>query len=155
MGEISMSGSTRERAAAVIGLWAFHSVLSSLLYWLLSLCHDLVGDGLHQCLGFRVRGRPRALRFCSLVWNRARHAWPPLVIVTQFTFLEAEPRVGNAEALFDLQQVLQLCWRHGIDRLAQLRSDDHCPAIGLQDFHLEIGVLDMVMAPGHHAVVSH
>src|SRR6266496_2297115 len=33
MGEISMSGSTRERAAAVIGLWAFHSVLSSLLYW--------------------------------------------------------------------------------------------------------------------------
>jgi len=34
MGEISMSGSTRERKAAVIGLWAFHSVLSSLLYWL-------------------------------------------------------------------------------------------------------------------------
>jgi len=32
MGEISMSGSTRERGAAVIGLWAFHSVLSSLLY---------------------------------------------------------------------------------------------------------------------------
>ena len=33
MGEISMSGSTRERAAAVIGLMAFHPVLSSLLYW--------------------------------------------------------------------------------------------------------------------------
>jgi hypothetical protein len=33
MGEISMSGSTRERKAAVIGLRAFHSVLSSLLYW--------------------------------------------------------------------------------------------------------------------------
>src|SRR5256885_2120039 len=33
MGEISMSGSTREREAAVIGLWAFHPVLSSLLYW--------------------------------------------------------------------------------------------------------------------------
>ena len=32
MGEISMSGSTREREAAVIGFWAFHSVLSSLLY---------------------------------------------------------------------------------------------------------------------------
>src|SRR6266853_2166050 len=32
MGEISMSDSTREREAAVIGLWAFHSVLSSLLY---------------------------------------------------------------------------------------------------------------------------
>ena len=32
MGEISMSGSTREREAAVIGPWAFHSVLSSLLY---------------------------------------------------------------------------------------------------------------------------
>jgi len=33
MGEISMSGSTRERGAAVIGLWAFHSVvfLSTLL----------------------------------------------------------------------------------------------------------------------------
>jgi hypothetical protein len=28
MGEISMSGSTRERAAAVIGRWAFHSALS-------------------------------------------------------------------------------------------------------------------------------
>jgi hypothetical protein len=37
MGEISMSGSTRERGAAVIGLWAFHSVLSSLLYWLSSV----------------------------------------------------------------------------------------------------------------------
>ena len=33
MGEISMSGSTREREAAVIGRRAFHSVLSSLLYW--------------------------------------------------------------------------------------------------------------------------
>src|SRR2546425_5385620 len=33
MGEISMSGSTRERGAAVIGLWLFHPVLSSLLYW--------------------------------------------------------------------------------------------------------------------------
>ena len=35
MGEISMSGSTREREAAVIGLRASHPVLSSLLYWLL------------------------------------------------------------------------------------------------------------------------
>jgi len=34
MGEISMSGLTRERGAAVIGLGVFHSVLSSLLYWL-------------------------------------------------------------------------------------------------------------------------
>jgi len=32
MREIFMSGSTREREAAVIGRWAFHSVLSSLLY---------------------------------------------------------------------------------------------------------------------------
>jgi hypothetical protein len=32
MGEISMSGSTREREAAVIGLRASHPVLSSLLY---------------------------------------------------------------------------------------------------------------------------
>src|SRR5712691_3914647 len=37
MWEICMSGSTRERKAAVIGLWAFHSVLSSLLYWLIFL----------------------------------------------------------------------------------------------------------------------
>ena len=29
-----MSGLTREREAAVIGLWVFHPVLSSLLYWL-------------------------------------------------------------------------------------------------------------------------
>jgi hypothetical protein len=34
MGEISMSGLTREREAAVIGLGVFHPVLSSLLYWL-------------------------------------------------------------------------------------------------------------------------
>jgi len=32
MGEISMSGSTRERGAAVIGRKTFHPVLSSLLY---------------------------------------------------------------------------------------------------------------------------
>jgi len=32
MGEISMSGLTRERRAAVIGLRTSHSVLSSLLY---------------------------------------------------------------------------------------------------------------------------
>ena len=41
MGEISMSGSTREREAAVIGLWAFHPVLSSLLYRL-SGCFGLI-----------------------------------------------------------------------------------------------------------------
>src|SRR6185369_8549740 len=34
MREICMSGSTREREAAVFGLCASHSVLSSLLYWL-------------------------------------------------------------------------------------------------------------------------
>ena len=34
MGEISMSGSTREGGAAVIGLRASHPVLSPLLYWL-------------------------------------------------------------------------------------------------------------------------
>src|SRR5436189_2379864 len=34
MGETSMSGSTRERGAAVIDAIVFHSVLSSLLYWL-------------------------------------------------------------------------------------------------------------------------
>src|SRR6185436_152953 len=33
MREICMSGSTREREAAVFGLCASHSVLSSLLYW--------------------------------------------------------------------------------------------------------------------------
>jgi len=33
MGETSMSGSTRERGAAVIDAIVFHSVLSSLLYW--------------------------------------------------------------------------------------------------------------------------
>jgi len=32
MGETSMSGSTRERGAAVIDAIVFHSVLSSLLY---------------------------------------------------------------------------------------------------------------------------
>ena len=36
MGEISMSGSTREGGAAVIGLRASHPVLSPLLYWLVT-----------------------------------------------------------------------------------------------------------------------
>jgi hypothetical protein len=39
MGEISMSGSTREREAAVIGHCAFHSVPSSLLYCKVLLKH--------------------------------------------------------------------------------------------------------------------
>jgi len=34
MGETSMSGSTREREVTVIDAYVFHSVLSSLLYWL-------------------------------------------------------------------------------------------------------------------------
>jgi hypothetical protein len=42
MGEISMSGSTRERGAAVIGLSAFHPVLSSLLYWLVSATSHVI-----------------------------------------------------------------------------------------------------------------
>jgi hypothetical protein len=37
MGEISMSGSMRERGVPVIGRKAFHPVLSSLLYRLLLL----------------------------------------------------------------------------------------------------------------------
>jgi hypothetical protein len=44
MGEISMSGSTREREAAVIGLRAFHSVLSSLLY-----CSSVVKNSQRKC----------------------------------------------------------------------------------------------------------
>ena len=43
MGEISMSGSTREREAAVIGPWAFHSVLSSLPYRLGSQRSGMAG----------------------------------------------------------------------------------------------------------------
>ena len=47
MGEISMSGSTREGGAAVIGLRASHPVLSPLLYWFnppfrRTLCGDRV-----------------------------------------------------------------------------------------------------------------
>ena len=58
MGEISMSGSTRERGAAVIGLWAFHSVLSlSTLLVLFGLSHSGFWL-LHFCLvprGFPVK----------------------------------------------------------------------------------------------------
>ena len=44
-----MSGLTREREAAVIGLRAFHSVLSSLLYWfyfLLRFLRLLAAEGI-------------------------------------------------------------------------------------------------------------
>jgi hypothetical protein len=50
MREICMSGSTREREAAVVGLCASHSVLSSLLYWLLGFGCGI--DALGSIAGF-------------------------------------------------------------------------------------------------------
>ena len=43
MGEICLSGSTRERGAAVIGPWTFNPVLSSLLYCLRGLVTRSIG----------------------------------------------------------------------------------------------------------------
>jgi hypothetical protein len=57
MGEISMSGSTREREAAVIGLGAFHSVLPSLLY-----CNPRLGCCIVTAQGAGEAGRI----FCML-----------------------------------------------------------------------------------------
>ena len=51
MGEISMSGSMREREAAVIGLCAFHSVLSSLLYRFNHVSHHSLYRELACCIG--------------------------------------------------------------------------------------------------------
>ncbi len=52
------------------------------------------------------------------------------------------PRIGNAEALLDLEQVLQLRRRHRVGRLAELRRHQHGAAVGLEDLHLEVRVLD-------------
>ncbi len=53
MREICMSGSMREGKAAVIGLRAFHSVLSSLLYWLKSF-----GSGFPRCVHLPLPSLP-------------------------------------------------------------------------------------------------
>src|SRR5262245_17916851 len=84
----------------------------------LHLCHNLIGDGLHG--GFRVcvvaHGRLWFRR------NRAGDARTPFVVVAKFAFLESVPRIGNAEALLDLQQVLQLSRGERVRRFAQLRG---------------------------------
>jgi len=64
-------------------------------------------------------------------------------------------RVGNAEALLDLEQVHQLRGRHGLRGFAQLRCHQHGATISFQNFHLEIRVLHVVVTPGNDAVVGH
>src|SRR5438132_4775676 len=81
--------------------------------------HDLIGDGLHRRFRVSVITRDR-------FWLRRHGAGDtrtPFVVVAKFAFLEAMARVGNAEALLDLEQVLKLPRSERIRRLAQLRSD--------------------------------
>ena len=52
MGETSMSGSTRERGAAVIGLRAFHSVLSLSTLLVLFSRHTVYAAGIFSGMRF-------------------------------------------------------------------------------------------------------
>src|SRR6185503_17135037 len=85
----------------------------------------------------------------------ATHARPPFGIVAEFAFLEPNARVWNTERLLDLQKVLELRGSEGLQRLPELRRDPNRAAVGLEDFHFEIGVLHIVVAPGHRAVIAH
>ena len=82
------------------------------------LRHDLIRDGLHRRLSFSV------VPHHGFLFRRHRtgNTRTPFRVVAQFTLLEAVARVGNAETLFDLEQILKLAGRHGIGRFADLRS---------------------------------
>src|SRR5260370_5241772 len=84
--------------------------------------HNLIGDGLHQRLRFRIR---RGCRVRPTRAHPARHSWPPVIVVAQLALLEAKPRVRNAEALFDLEQVLQLGGRHRFRAPSHLLRHQH------------------------------
>src|SRR6185503_13991270 len=83
----------------------------------LHLRQDLVRDGLNGGLGFGVIA---GAGFCCCR-HRARHAGTPFAIVAEFTFFEAVARVGNAEALLDLEKILKLGRGKRVRRFAQLR----------------------------------
>src|SRR4030095_13020576 len=85
----------------------------------------------------------------------ALYAGTPFVVVAEFASLQAMARVGNAKALLDFEQVPKLASRHRLRWLADLRGHENRAAIGLENLHLEKGILNVVMAPAHHAVIRH
>src|ERR1019366_4934114 len=101
MGEISMSGSTRERGAAVIGLLAFHSVLSSLLYWLKNLRSLRANPGVETPDYSQMSLRDRMQRAWNLLranelrlwWEGPERYFRPLCVLVFFwRLLPAVPR---------------------------------------------------------------
>ena len=66
--------------------------------------NDLVRDRLHRRLGFGVVAG--AGRFFHR--HFARHTRTPLVVVAKLALLQTVARIGDAQALFDLEQVLEL-----------------------------------------------
>src|SRR6266581_6111057 len=97
------------------------------------LCHDLVRDRLDRGLGFGVE----ADGWLGLCRDSAGNARAPFLVIAKFAFPEAVARVGDTEALLDLEQVLKLRRRHRLGRHSQLRCDEDRTAIGFEDLHLE------------------
>src|SRR5262245_35351325 len=108
----------------------------------LHLCENLIRDCLHGLLRFGIQ-----TSLCLLTcWHCASDARSPIAVVTKFCFFQTMARIGNAEALLDLQQILELWWRHRLGRHAELRADENCAAVSFENLHFEVGVLDVVMA---------
>src|ERR1022692_2356077 len=103
--------------------------------------HSALSHSSHSLRPKRGSGMPR---FCLIL----RRSW-------SWAFLQAEARVGDAQVLLNLEKVLELGGGHGLDRFAQLRSDQHGAAVGLKNLYLEVGVLYIVMAPRDHTMVGH
>src|ERR1043166_8882775 len=91
---------------------------------LLELGKNLIRDCLHSLLGFFVITNGGLLR----IRHRASHAWTPIAVVAKLGFLQPVPRVRNAEALFDLQQILKMRRRHCLRWNAKLRAHKNRPA---------------------------
>src|SRR5262245_36955969 len=98
--------------------------------------HDLVRDRLHRSFGLGVEAGARSF----LRRHSTSHSRTPFIVVAKLALLQTVARVGDAETLLDVQQVLELRRRKSIRRLAQLRRHQHRAAIRLDDFHFEIGV---------------
>jgi hypothetical protein len=87
--------------------------------------------------------------------DAAHHAGAPFVVIAEFAFLEADAGIGDAEVLFDAKEILELFGGERFERLTELGSDPDGAAIGFEDFHFEVGILDADMAPGDSSVIAH
>src|SRR5207249_3538697 len=88
----------------------------------LRFCQNLLGNRLHQSLGFGIGCKRTVPVSIDRAWHATSHTGTPFVVVAEFAFFETVTRVGDAEALFDLEQVLELRRRHGLRRPAKLRG---------------------------------